>query len=521
MDFETAANEAVRIEKDSVEYTPLSEKGYKAERALEFSPRDINELNYADAVNLYLRIDKILRASSLEAGLLGEEAPSVSPSPLPSAAADAEAVGEQMKRIGARSAKESEEISTLPVVKESGEGKEAEEEAVQKPPVPPAAARPAVAPPKKEEAGSMEEEFLPEGLQETVGEGERPPETKPGEGAGKAAPEPGMMEEEPSAPPAPPVEAVSPGPEALGKMQIPGFELPNLLKSSPLLQADEALSRLEAQLGAQMTGKKTKKVDVGGTKKRMLELTRELFKERSMDRRAEIKKEIVALKALLTKSGSAKAGAGGLPKGSLFNALLTEQEYELKQAKEGIQSLYAAKQKSLVSAMEAQRAVEHREAAFESFSRSMAELEHNIISIIEHYQNFLVAKHTSELSKLAARGQATPESGKRKASLRQEYAHQFSSLKDSIGEDVHSQIDTTRAVLIESAGDPSAREMAQIANAPEENMFTFLQAKDSRTYEKYARGEISRSQALSIARRLMAKDSGVDEDTINKRFGIK
>jgi len=287
-----------------------------------------------------------------------------------------------------------------------------------------------------------------------------------------------------------------------------------------LKKAEETITRLETQLGGQMTGKTTKKVNLEDTKKRMMELTRELFKERSMDRRAEIKKEIVMLKGLLHGKGG-KAAAGGLPKGSLYTALKTEQEMEVKEAKNRIHSIYSENLKSLLAAMEAQRAVEHREPAFETFSKNIMHLENTLMEIIDKYQNYLTAKHSAELAKLKAKGQSTPESETLKGTLKDFYSHDFSSLKNSIGEEVHSQLETKRAVLFEDAGDPNSVKLSQVAGTSEESLFNLLQAKDSRTYEKYARGEIERSEALMIARKLMAKETGLDEDTINKRFGGK
>ena len=143
------------------------------------------------------------------------------------------------------------------------------------------------------------------------------------------------------------------------------------------------------------------------------------------------------------------------------------------------------------------------------------------MEIIERYQNYLTAKHSAELAKLKARGQSTPESETLKGTLKDFYSHDFSSLKNSIGEEIHSQLETKRAVLFEGAGDPDAMKLSQVASTSEESLFNLLQAKDSRTYDKYARGEIERSEALRIARKLMAKETGLDEDTINKRFGGK
>jgi len=544
MDFKTAMDEVSRVEKNAIEYSPIKPQKEKMERLLEVSPADVHEMEYKDAVNQYYRLEKIITASSrLDMGVGERKATRTLPlppveAPSPSLKKKAKKIEEMMKKITQKSAKETKEIEAaappeehlgelnipgpaereraraeaaatahVPIAPEAAEVQETisvpepvvEEEAEEKPEIKKAQKplpKKEAAPPKKvakEEVAEVEEFFEPEPLE---------------------VPEPEAVVEAPAEEMPEPLEA--PG-EISPRVIVP---YPPILSQSPLAEADKTLLRLEAQLSSQMTGTKTKKVDTKDTKKRMMELTRELFKERSMDRRAEIKREIVTLKTLLNKA-PAKAAAGGLPKGSLFSALRTEQEYELKEAKRKIEGVYKDNQGRLTEAMSAQRALEHRGPAFETFSQNMVELEHKLVELIEKYQTFLTAEHSAELSKLSTRGQSTPESEKVKASLKEQYAHEFASLKESIGEEIHSQLEATRAALFEDAGDPEAVRIAQIANAPEDTLFNLLQAKDSRTYAKYARGEIERSEALLLARKLMAKDAGIDEDTIIKRFGGK
>ena len=537
MDFRTATDEVSRVEASASTYVPPKHEGKNVERSLELSPPDIHEMEYPDIINRYNRMEKILRASKMDAGMFGEKkAPSPEPTkPAPKAVLkEAKEIEKEMKKISTEGKKEAEVPLPSP-----GELKPPEE---VEPHIPsPAelerekAAEAAAHPPELPKTTEVQETIAPPEIEETAAPAPEPEPAKEEVPEGKLipvpdeeiAPVPEVITELPKPEPAPvPVPAIEPvreerieGPQ---EAEAPALDIvfPAVLSESPLQKAEETIARLETQLGSQMTGKKTKKVDVKDTKKRMLELTRELFKERSMDRRAEIKREIVTLRGLLKGKGG-KAAAGGLPKGSLYTALKNEQEMEVNEAKNKVQSIYGKNLKSLLSAMEAQRAVEHREPAFETFSKNMAHLEHLLMEIIKKYQTHLTAKHSAELAKLKARGQSTPESETLKTTLKALYAHAFSSLKNSIGEDVHSQIDTKHAVLFEEAGDPDSVKISQVANTPEESLFNLLQAKDSRTYEKYARGEVERSEALLIARKLMAKESGLDEDTINKRFGGK
>lgn len=540
MDFRTAIDEVSRVEKSAGEYVPPKIGKMEVERSLELSPPDIHEMEYPDIINQYTRMEKILRASRMDAGMFGEQnAPSPEPTkPAPkSVQKEAKEIEKEMKKISVEGKKEAEvpllspEELKLPEEVEPLVPSPAELERAKAAEVaahPPEISKPTeiqetiLTPPKKEKeripVSKPKGEISPEGEITPIPEKELAP--IPDE---EIAPVPEVITELPKPEPAPVLEPIREeiisGPQ---EAEAPALSIvfPAVLSESPLKKAEETITRLETQLGGQMTGKTTKKVDVEDTKKRMMELTRELFKERSMNRRAEIKKEIVTLKGLLKGKGG-KAAAGGLPKGSLYTALKNEQEMEVKGAKNRVQSIYEENLKSLLSAMEAQRAVEHREPAFETFSKNMVHLEHTLIEIMGKYQNYLTAKHNAELAKLKVKGQSTPESETLKTTLKDLYTHNFSSLKNSIGEDIHSQIETKRAVLFDDAGAPQAMKISQVANTPEESLFNLLQAKDSRTYEKYARGEIERSEALMIARKLMAKETGLDEDTINKRFGGK
>ncbi|MBD3398463.1 hypothetical protein GF412_04530 [Candidatus Micrarchaeota archaeon] len=549
MDFRDAISEVSRVEDSASEYSPAKIKEKKVKRSLELSPPDIHEMDYVDIINQYNRMDKIIKASRMDIGMFGAEKvePAEPATPAPThVQKEASEVEKEMKKISVESAREAAKV---PAPAPEAEAAEEPGEAPPEPKVPsPAelerrkAEEAAARLPELPETPKMQETLPPEPEEkEKEAELEVPPlpEKKPPEAEEKIKPSP-----EPKLRPAPekkimpvpekpeePLPAEEPAPYEPAKEEIvsgppetegPVLDVvqPKALSKSPIKEAEKSLNRLEAQLGAQMTGKKTKKVDVEDTKKRMLELTRELFKERSQDRRAEIKKEIVTLKELLKGKGG-KAEAGGLPKGALFTALSNEQKLELKEAKSRIQSIYEKNAKQALSAFEAQRAVKHRGPALEAFSKNMVELEHALMEIIEKYHTFLTAKHSAELAKLKAKGQSTPDSEKLRSSLKDEYSHDFSALKNSIGEAIHSQIETKRELLLEKAGDPKAMKLAQVAGASDEALFNLLQAKDSRTYNKYARGEIERSEALLTARKLMAKESGLDEDTINKRFGRK
>lgn len=523
MDFRSAAEEISRVEKGATEYEPPKGKTYRAERIVEFSPSEILDMEYGSAVAQYGRLEKILSASSMDVGLMGtgikaEEAP---PLPAEPSTAESEKVSEEMRKISASSARESEALF-LPEVKE----------AAQK-------AMPKAAPLASAQAPkpSVEkEEELPLEFGEAP-QAQAPAAPKKGIGAAKpaekkAAPPEEKEEEELFLPPPPP-EKMAPAPPELLRPRVPSAPAereiseevspPPMISESPEKSAHETFTRIEQQFQAQVsgTGKAQKKVDVEGAKKRMMELTRELFKERSFDRREEIKKEIVMLKNLVAESREKGAGAASAPAGALFSAVRNDQDYEVSSAKKFLEELFSQRSKELSAAMREQMELKGREQAVEEYSRKMVTLEQKLTEIIDKYSVFLAAKHSFELSELASTGQFVNEAEKEKAEIKENYPHEFSVLKQRIGDEIHSSMGAAKDMLVEPTGDPKERALAHVRGAEDEDLLNFFQAKDPRTYDKYARGELNRAETLVLARRKMAQDLGLDEDTINKYFGVK
>ncbi len=528
MDFRSSAEDIAEIEKNAVEYKPAKGEAYKVERLIEISPQEILDMGYEEAINQYNRIEKIISASSMDVSLMGTGVHAEAPAEeLPAAEASPEAqnAAAQMRSISAASARETE-ILTKP--KEEKPALAAPK--ISMPPIAIPGAAPRKAPPEatpQEEAppAAPEEETTPlsQAARKRLLKEEIPAQEKEEEILPEA---PARMIEK--MPPAPPRESVPPAPREKPGAPLPEIRMPAALSESPEKSAAETISRIEQQLQAQLapsSGKAAgsgKKVDTEGAKKRMMELTRELFRERSFDRREEIKKEIVLLKNMIADAGVAhKAGAGAPAAGAFLTSLKGSQDYDFSSAKKTIQEIFEQNLKSLSSQMDMQAALEKKAEGVESFERNAVSLEQKLITILEKYQIFLTAKHNAELSMLSAKGISSPESEKMREGLRERYAHEFASIKHTIGEEIHSKVQNAKETLTEPAGDPKARAVAQVNRASEEELLNMLQSGDPRQYEKYARGELTRADALTSARRRMAAQAGLDEDTINKHFGGK
>lgn len=527
MDFRSSSEDISEIEKNAVEYKPAKGESYKAERLIEISPQEILDMGYDEAINQYNRIEKIISAASSMDALIGgagaraeaAEAPQVELTP------EAQAAAAQMRSISAASAHETEMLAKPKEEKPAIAAPKIQMPAISIPgaapkvqlPAPPVEAAPEL-PAHEEEPTPLSPAARKRLLREEIPEeGGKKEEILP------EAPAP-IIEK---MPPAPPREIVPPAPREKPGAPLPELPLPAILSESPEKGAEATISRLEKQFQAQFApaaGKAAgKKVDTEGAKKRMMELTRELFRERSFDRREEIKKEIVLLKNMISEAGapSAKAGAGAPEAGAFLTALKGSQDYEFSSAKKTIEELFGQNMKLISSQADTKAALGDRAGAASYLETNSVLLEQRLITLIEKYQIFLTAKHNAELSALSSRGLSTAESEKLRGALRDRYAHDFSSIKHEIGEEIHSKVQNAKEALTEPAGDPKARAIAQVSRASEEELLNLLQSMDPRSYEKYARGELSRGEALASARRKMASQAGLDEDTINKHFGGK
>ncbi|MEM4272097.1 MAG: hypothetical protein QXH30_00760 [Candidatus Bilamarchaeaceae archaeon] len=519
MDFRSSAQEIAEIEKNAAEYRPARGEAYKAERAIDISPPEILGMDYEEAVSQYNRIEKIISTAAMDIGLIGAEMRPEAP-PEETAPAElspeAQRAADRMRSISAESARETEILSRP----------EEEKPAIPVPPMFPPP-RP-MAPPAPLEAARLPEEKAPPAA---------PPLKKPKRPAEAPPAEKEMAAEEllPQPPP-PPIEKMPPLPPRKEARPLPREEAapfpevepPAALSEPPEKKAAETISRIELQLGAQLAQRPGKaaiaagpKVDTEGAKKRMMELTRELFRERSFDRREEIKKEIVLLKNMISgERAPSKAPAKAPPAaGAFLAALKASQQYDISAAKKAIEEALEQNMKALSSQMEVEAALEKREEGVELFEKNAVLLEQKLLSMIEKYQVFLTAKHNAELSMLSAKGLSSPDSEKMREGLRESYAHEFASIKHAVGEEIHSRVQGAKEALAGQPGDPKARAIAQVSGASEEELLNLLQSRDHRTYERYARGELTRAEALTSARKRMAIEAGLDEDTINKHFG--
>jgi len=445
MEFAEAVEFVRKLEERALEYE-LPEAHAKPKRRIEFSPQEYSDMSYAEALNLYGRVEKVIAGSAM----LQKEIYGVQPE-------------------AARSEPEVPVVVPAAVVPRREAAPPRAE--VAKPAAPahvPAAPVQGIA---REEKKELEfEEKRPE---EAALEFEKPHE----------APKERPMEIEiaPMEAPRPPEEEKKPAKRPGAAPEV-SLRIPPVLMTSPTESAMDTVEKLEKQFGSEVkAGGKVNKEDA---KKRMLELTRELFREKSVDRREEIKKEIVGLKSILSEAeGKAR------PKADIISVVRNDQEYEVSSAKKAIGEAYEGALAPLMRFYDDEAALGRGAEAMPALEDRAAKLREQVANLVGSYEAFLASKHSAELEELASRGKGTKDMDALRAELASTYAAQFAALKNSIWSEIDSAI-SKRKGGTEEMGD--------------EELLAYLQYEEPVDYQRYSRGEMTRVQALSEARKKIA-----------------
>ena len=483
MEFGGATELVAGIEKRALEYKPPEKIPSEFERRMEISPPAFTQMVFLEALASYDRVEKILGAARVEEQLIAR--PEKLPLPVP------------------KKAKEIPKPKGAPPEKVPEEAPPEIEFEEEKPAIPAKPPKPAVEGEKVEIP--IEFETPPETVELEKTVEEKVEEAKP-------PPPPVELTHEEIAPGVKKEEAAPP-PTTPGTL-IPEVELsaPALILQSPEAAAAESLGNLRSQFKAEMKGTKVDKEDI---KKRMLELTRQLFREKSVERREQLKKEIVTFKNLIPSAGRVE--------GDIADALRKDQEYDLSTVRKAVESACTAASAPLFKAADEQIALGKGEQAYSEFTARCGELKDKLNLLTASSQEFLLKKHNAELDALEkeAKGKSLKEIKKIRGSLPKTYGEHFSSLQSSLSEQIDSEVERRKVLVAPQPLREKDRTVIEISGMGDEELLTDLQKEDAAYYNMYSRGEISRTEALARARQILAKKAKLDEATINKYFGGK
>jgi len=566
-DFAAVSEEVRRLEKKAIEYAPYS-GDMAIEKELELEPKELVDLSFADMLNLYERAQKVISAKASLDALAAREA----------------GIGDKEEEKGvdeAERAKVESELlernsQALAQAEETGKGISELEKVSEEP----EAGKERPAPP--EEAGSQAIEFeeMPtpakkkdddlqiefESVDDLGGRDEKEPEEEerhepeiPDEEPfleielerEEKEEKPRKMEpiapekeekEAPAAPkpePKPPErkEERAPPMTAPPQKRIVVASVPPQLQESPDKLASDKYRQIEQSI-SETLGEGADEVAI---KKRMLALTKDLFREKLTSRREAIKLEITALKNMLTKS-PAKGGArkqaqakAPEPAAGLLDTLVATQESEIIKAKDSVVESYEKQLKAMRGKfreeIEAVKDDKKRNELFEAFVFSVMSLQEQLPQVVEKYRDFNSKKHLAEIDAFLSSESGKDAAALKKARARRKgieegYQQSFASMSSMIVKEIDLAIELAgrRALKKAKRSDKVEKEfevMAEIDSTSDETLMNYLLSKDPDGYKRYEKREMSAAEARMRAKALMAQDKGLAKSRISRFFSLE
>ena len=312
--------------------------------------------------------------------------------------------------------------------------------------------------------------------------------------------------------------------------------VPAALKDQPAGFAVEKYEKTEEQIRAAVG----EKPDEMALKKKMFELTKELFKERTTSRREELKLQILVLKNMLrgteVKVAKAKKKEELEVHTKVLDALITAHVAEIAQTKDNMIVSYKKQiheiQEKFYHDLTGVDDAGRKKEILEAFVFSITSLAEQLPSVIEKYRNITVAKHITELEKVKA--MLGPEEKDTLLRIESEmektedYGQDFASVKGIIGKEIENLVDVAGAQVFRKP-DEKPREseekvqeiIEEISSIDEGTLLYYLHGVDHEYYKRYEHKQISKSEAIFKAKELMALEKGLSAGTVKKYFSQK
>lgn len=561
--FDEYVDEIKKIEKKALERKPYSST-IEILNLVDMSPEDYVELSYNDLLNLYERMQKITKASMMLSKSLaaGQPTPSA-PQAEKEVAAQTRPVVSKEKEEAAKEVEENIKKMTQETIETAEKIKEVElpsEEKVR-------AAKQIYGgeieferefgAEKKEEKIELEKEVEREKVQVPIEreiEREQPAtasereieieykEERKEEGLSIEKPE--REKEKPEIEIQKQAETTRP----IAKEVEVVFPAPTILESP-----DKAAQDKYAEIEKEVLAAVGEGADEAALKKKMLELTKELFKEKSTAKREHIKLEITVLKNILTqkKTGALPAAVGKgrrrtkveeaakadtLAHMQLFETIVATQRIEIAQTKDSIISNYKNQAIPLRSKFE--KAIEEakndaeKKEAYDSFIFQLTSLLEHTPAVIDKYKSYLKKKHLTEISNIEKSASQDEKELLKKIEERKKeiesYDKEFEIIRDIISKEIETLIRRGgHEIFKKSEAEKTAEDieeekideiLAEIQSTDEGTLLFYLHSKDPDYYKKYERKYISKAEALSHSKALLAREKGLSDDIIKKYF---
>lgn len=538
MDFEEYAEEAKRIEKKAAGHKPYSNK-ISVMNLVDLSPDEYVELDYNGLMNLYERMQKIVKTSKMLAKAaappeLEKKKAVVQPPRAVSKEKEAAAkeVEEKIKQMTMETIETAEKMKAVQLVAEKEE----------KPPVP--------------EYGEIEfEREMEKERVELKKEVPTPPRempeieipeidiTREAEAEKKEEKEEAEKKEVVTE-----VEVAAPEKELeIKEEKRPVAEEVRVVFPATLESPDKAAESKYKEIEKEVLAAVGESTDEAAIKKKMLDLTKELFKEKSTGKREQIKLEITVLKNLLMQRREAPAEpkkakrvktkpAGDMAHTQLFETIVSTQRVETAQTKDSIIANY--KNQIIPIKTKFDRAVaeaktnKEKKDAYDAFVFQLTSILEHTPAIITKYAEYLKKKHSAELANLeksleAGETALMKKIDERKADVKGYYG-EFKIIQDIINKEIEALIRRGGHEVFKKAEEEKTSEdieeekideiLGEIQTMDEGSLLFYLHSKDPAYYKKYERNQLSKAEALSHAKVLLAKEKGLNDAVIKKYF---
>ena len=524
--FTDAVDEAIKYEKKALKYKEYTDS-VDIRRDIDLYPVDYVDVDYRDMLTLYDRAHKIIAAQKRYAkapsGVPVEGVPEPEEEHTPvtqQEAKDIEEVEIKLKGITEEALKKAEEIAAASRTPEEEHPAAEEMQKIEF---------------EREMAPAPEEEI----------EFEKP-EEKPIE-----KPKEELIFEKP--PEVPPPILEKPAEEEIleEEEKPPVAEKPEVLMPKILEMADEAADEKYKSIEDEIMATLGKKADESSIKKRMLELTKQLFKEKSVKAREKIKLEITVLKNMLVsrkKGLIRKVEAKGKKKkgeeevvahAQVLETIISTQKSELAQTKDSIINSYKKKidelKKEFYDEVDVTEDSKKKKELYDSLVFALTKLNEEMPAEIDKYRLYTKKKHLAEMENITRR-----VSSKEKEALKMideridvietKYDSEFGVAKDILSKDIDSIIRTASREVFEKKVEEKKTHtekeeekadqlLREINDLDEGTLLYYLHSKDPDYYKKYERKHLSKAEAISRAKIVMAKEKGLNEELVKKYFG--
>lgn len=509
-DFSEASAYARKIDKKAIKYKPYKGK-MNIEKSIEFNPEEYADFSYADLVNFYGKVSKIIStASSMEKYAVSKPAKE---KPKPEEEKKRKEVVTKLQEMTKKNLEEARKMEKKKIT------------------------APGEAPEKEIFGGEIEFEFkkterkkkAPEKPAEIeMPEPEIPePEKIPEPATEKREEKPEEKKEE-AIPPALKKKA----PEKPTEMKKP--PLPPVLRESP----DEAAEKKYVQIEEELSKSLGKKIDEKTIKKKMLELTKELFKTKSINRRQRIKLEISVLKNMITRKKK-KGAKGKLSEKEahkqLLETIVNTQKSEIASNKDKIVENYKERIKQLKDNfyMEIEKTEKpaERKKIYQKFVVSLTELVEELPGILKEHEEFSTKKHISEIEKLKSslsgkENKIQDKANERIEEIDSEYHGEYQKIKRILAKDVDSLIELVGKRILKKKGETVPEQelkedeiIDEVNSTDEGTLLYYLHLKNPDYYKKYERKHVSKAEALTKAKVFMAQEKGLGEEMVRRHFG--